>query len=70
MNPLNDVIPAKARKYVYAIVTLAALVFGAWQAAGGDVEVFVGALIAALTSGLALANTPSTGGRHRADDEA
>lgn len=61
-NPLTDLIPAKARKYVYGLVALAALVFGAWQAADGNVEVFVGALITALTGALALSNTSSNAG--------
>lgn len=56
-NPLTDLIPAKARKYVYGTVLLAALVFGAWQASEGNIETFIGSLIAALVNGLALSNT-------------
>jgi hypothetical protein len=60
MNPLVDSIPPRARKYVYGLVLLASLVFGAWQAAQGNVEVFVGFLITALVNGLALSNTPAS----------
>lgn len=56
-NPLTDLIPAKARKYVYGVVLLAALVFGAWQASEGNIEVFVGSVITALVNALALSNT-------------
>jgi hypothetical protein len=57
MNPLFDIIPAKARKYVYAAVALAMLVWGAYQAANGDWKVVVGSIVATLTAGLAHANT-------------
>lgn len=56
-NPLLDVVPPKARKYVYAIVALLALVYGAWQVSGGNVDVFIGALVAALVSATAASNT-------------
>lgn len=56
MNPLFDVIPARARKYVYAAVALLALGWGAWQAAEGDWKVTVGALVTMLVAGLAHAN--------------
>ena len=57
MAVLTDVIPAKHRKYVYAAVTLAALVWGAWEASQGDWQVFTGALIAALVTATAASNT-------------
>lgn len=56
MNPLFEVIPAKWRAYLYAAVALLALGWGAWQAAGGDWKVAVGALITTLVAGLAHAN--------------
>ena len=56
MNPLTDVIPAKARKYVYALVTLAALVYGAIEASNGDTRTLIGSLIAALVTALAASN--------------
>lgn len=52
-----DVIPAKARKYVYAGLTLAAVVYGVWQASDGDWGEVVGATIVALINGMATANT-------------
>ena len=56
-NILEDVVPAKARKYVYAFITVAALAFGAWQASEGDVTVFIASLLAAATTLVATANT-------------
>jgi hypothetical protein len=35
-NPLTDIIPAAARKYVYAAFVLAGIVLGACQVAGVD----------------------------------
>lgn len=58
-NPLTELIPAKARKYVYGIVFLAAIVFSLYQASEGDWEIFVGGLITALVNALALSNTVS-----------
>lgn len=57
MTPLFfEVIPAKARKYVYAAVALAMIVWGAWQAAEGDWKVAIGSLITTLVAGLAHGN--------------
>ncbi len=61
MNVLTDVIPARYRKYVYALVALAALIWGAWEASQGDWQVFAGGLIAALVSATAASNTSSSG---------
>lgn len=58
-NPLTELIPAKARKYVYGIVFLAAIVFSIYQASEGSWEVFVGGVITALVNALALSNTVS-----------
>ena len=57
MNVLTDVIPAKARKYVYAVIALASLVWGVYEASDGDWQKFVGGLIVALTSSMAASNT-------------
>lgn len=56
-NPLTDVLPEKVRKYVYALLSLAALVFSAYQASDGDWVQLVGGLIAALTTATAASNT-------------
>jgi glucose dehydrogenase len=56
-NPLYDVLPQKARKIVYAILFVAALVFAIWQASDGNWEIFVGSLLAALVGLLASSNT-------------
>lgn len=56
MNPLTDVIPGIARKYVYALLFLASLVWTIYQASDGDWRQFVGGLIVALTSATAASN--------------
>ena len=56
-NPLYEVIPAGARKYVYAILSLAVLVLGVVQAFDGDWVKAAGALVAALISATAASNT-------------
>lgn len=60
MNPLTDILPARARRYVYAVLALAALVLAAYQATEGDWLAFAAYLIGALTGGTAASNiTPS-----------
>lgn len=56
MNPLT-VIPTKARKYVYAVLLLAALALSAYKASEGDWLEFAGLLLGALGFGTATANT-------------
>lgn len=60
-NVLTDVIPVRARKHVYAALTLAAIVFGVYQASDGDWRSFVGGLIVALTTATAASNTHPDG---------
>ena len=59
MNPLTDALPANVRRYWYAVLFLASVVFAAYQASEGDWALFVGGLIVAL-GGAALphGNTP------------
>lgn len=59
MNPLTA-IPAKARLYVYAALTLAALGLAAYKAAEGDWLEFFGLLLGSLGFGTATSNTPAT----------
>lgn len=62
VNPLSllaDVIPAKARKYVYAVVATALFVYSLWEVSGGDVKSFLIALGSAAVTALAAANTPA-----------
>lgn len=59
-NPLTELIPPTARKYVYGLAVLAALVLATWQASQGDWAVFTGALLAALVPALAASNTPAS----------
>lgn len=56
-NPLTELIPARARKYVYGIAALVGLVYGVYQASGGDWNQFIAALIATLVPLLAASNT-------------
>jgi uncharacterized membrane protein YhhN len=56
-NPLLDVLPAKARKYVYAILALVALALAAYQVSDGDWLVFAGLLLGSLGFGTAASNT-------------
>ena len=57
MNPLTA-IPPKARLYVYAVLTLAALGLGAYKASEGDWLEFAGLLLGSLGFGTAASNTP------------
>ncbi len=56
-NPLYDILPDRVRKYVYAILFVAALIFSLYQAADGDWMLFVGSVLAALVGLLAASNT-------------
>lgn len=56
-NPLTELIPAQYRRYVYLVAAAALLVYGIWEASGGDVRAFVVALVSSLVSGLAASNT-------------
>jgi hypothetical protein len=55
-NPLTDVVPARARKYVYAVLSLAALALAGYQATNGDWVQFVVYLVGALTGATAASN--------------
>jgi len=57
MNPLLDVMSPKARKWVYAVLSLAMLVVGVWQLADGNWTVFLVQLVGSLTHAMANANT-------------
>lgn len=59
MNPLYEILPPKVRRIAYAVLFLLALIFAAWQAAGGDWLEFVGGLVAALLGAMAASNTPA-----------
>lgn len=52
-----NLIPARYRKAIYDLITLAAIAFGAWQASEGNWETFVGSLLTAITTRMASANT-------------
>lgn len=54
---LTDLIPAKYRRYVYAVAALLAFAYGLWEASNGDWHQFVVGLLGAIVSALAHANT-------------
>lgn len=54
---LTDLIPAKARKYVYAVLFLAAFGYGLWQANDGDWNQVIAAALPILVGALAVSNT-------------
>lgn len=56
MNPLTNVLPARARQVAYAVLFVAALIFAAWQASNGDWVTFAGGLITALLGATAASN--------------
>lgn len=57
-NPLTDVLPDRARRYLYAIGWLIALGLGIYQLTEGDWLAFVVALLTALGFGTAQSNVP------------
>ena len=57
MNPLVDIIPAKARKYVYAAAALLGLIVTVWQASDGDWKTALVSLAGTALTTLAHANT-------------
>ena len=56
MNLLTDVLPPQVRKYVYAVLGLAAIGLGVWQASDGDWLLFAANLLGALGFGTAASN--------------
>lgn len=57
-NPLTEVLPAKARKILYAVLFVASIGFAAWQASDGNWVAFSSALVTALFGATAASNTP------------
>lgn len=57
MDFLVDIVSPTARKYIYAAVSLLALAYGVWQAAGGDWRAVVPSLLGSVVTALAHANT-------------
>lgn len=55
-NPLTNLIPASARKWVYAIFSVASAVYGIWEATGGNWTAFAAGLVGAATGALAHGN--------------
>ena len=57
MVNLLQMIPVKARKVVYAVLTAVLAVYGIWQATEGNWEQFIVSTITSLSTGMATANT-------------
>lgn len=57
MPIFTDLIPAKYRKYLYALAALAAFVYGVYEANGHDWRKTAGALAGAFLLALAHGNT-------------
>ena len=55
-NPLNEVLPARVRLVLYAVVFVVGLVLAAWQATEGDWVAFAVLLTGSLTGALAGSN--------------
>jgi len=55
-NPLTEVLPARVRLVVYAVVFVVGLVLAAWQATEGDWVAFAVLLTGSLTGALAGSN--------------
>jgi hypothetical protein len=58
-NPLNAILPAHVRRYVYAILALAAIVLAAYKASDGDWLAFAVNLLSGLGFGMAGSNINS-----------
>jgi hypothetical protein len=58
VNPLTDLIPAKYRKYLYALAFVASFVYAVYEANDQDWKATAGALVGALLAALAHSNTP------------
>lgn len=59
---LTDVVPPKARKYVYAALTLGAVVYGAYQTANGDWGQVAVSVLGTLFGATAASNTDVSSG--------
>jgi hypothetical protein len=61
MKPLIDIVSAKARKYIYAVLSAAVAVYGLWEASQGDWRAFGVAVATTVVALMATANTDSSG---------
>lgn len=56
-NPLNDIVPPRHRKRVYALLALSALVLAAYKASEGDYLEMVTYIVTSLVGTTAASNT-------------
>jgi TRAP-type C4-dicarboxylate transport system permease small subunit len=59
-NPFTNLLSPAVRAVLYAVLSLAALVFSIFQAADGDWKLFVGSLLTALLTLVAASNASPT----------
>ena len=59
-NPLVNVLTPRVRQVLYAVLFLASLVFGLWQASEGDWLLFAGSLVTSLLGLTAASNASPT----------
>ncbi|UUW88411.1 hypothetical protein [Pimelobacter simplex] len=59
-NPLNDIVPARHRRRVYALLALIALALAAYKASEGDWLEFAGYFLGLLGFSTAVSNTDAT----------
>lgn len=62
MNPLTNAIPARYRKYTYAVGFVGTLAYGAYQASAGDWSTAIPSFVGSLITALAASNTPASDG--------
>lgn len=72
MNYLHDVLPARVRKHVYGVLTIALAVYAVWLATEGDWTQFAVSVASAAATAMAGGNTnePRTADEYRYDAEA
>lgn len=59
MSNLLKMVPAKARQWIYAILTAALFVWGMWEASNGEWKAFALGLVTAISLEMARQNVPA-----------
>lgn len=59
-NPFTNLLSPGVRAVLYAVLSVAALVFSIYQAADGDWKLFVGSLLTSLLTLIAASNASPT----------
>ena len=56
MNYILKMVPARARQWIYALLSAALVVWGIWEASSGEWKAFALSLAGAVTAEMALLN--------------